>query len=659
MSQNDREHSLESALARIAELETQLKGITGPPGERINSAIIQQSPVGISVRDRNGNLVLCNSSWAKIWGKPQDEVFKALSTRHDALRMDDRDRYLGENQKKVWDIYENGGDLVLDAIFVESLKKWVHQRFYGIEGENGQNEFVVVLTEDVTEIKKVEQIERELQESTQKYRKLVENLPVAAYTTNAAGKCIFANSAMVQMFGEKSKNDLYRIPVSERYLNPSDRTRFMDEMFSSGRVQGYDVELVTISGKPFWGSISATATLNVRGEIQTIDGIIRDISTNKALEEEMLKNQKLESIGILAGGIAHDFNNIMAAVLGNISLAKLYATSNSRITEKLENAERASIRASDLTRQLLTFSKGGKPVRKSCDIRKVVQEAASFAATGSPTAIRFCIVEDLWPVDADESQIAQVVNNIVLNSIQATPRGGEVSILAKNVVVEAGNGLSLTPGRYIELTIKDNGTGISDEIRNRIFDPYFTTRPSGTGLGLATVYSIVKNHAGCITLGASGKQGTEFTIHLPSSGKEAGTETSIFQSFAGGNGRVLVMDDEVSVRDVITEILDQHGYSTLTAEDGLTAVEMYIKSLDEGDPFDVVITDITVPGGMGGVEAAHRILSIDPSARIIVASGYSNNTAMANFREHGFIDSITKPFRMDVLLEAVSKAVGR
>ena len=651
--------NLSSAHTRISRLENMLKNRDQSPEERINNAIIQQSPLGISVRDKHGNLVLCNRSWIEIWDKSQEEVEKALASRRDELQMDYRDNYLGENQKRVRDIYEKGGVLVLDAVYVSEVNRWVQQRFYGIQGNNGGIEYVVVLTEDVADRKKAEEIQRKLQLRNIRYAKLVENLPVAAYTTDFKGNCISANSAMVKLFEEESKESLFSVPVGERYLNPDDRRWFISTLLESGRVESYEVELVTIKGKPFWASISATATISEENQIQTIDGIIRDISSKKALEAEILKNQKLESIGILAGGIAHDFNNIMAAILGNISLAKLYSSSDERVNEKLEQAEKATIRASDLTRQLLTFSRGGKPVRRTLDVRQVIREAALFAVTGSGSTVRFELAENLRAAEADESQLGQVVNNLVLNSVQAVPTGGEIIISAENIELADNNRFTLPCGMYLRLSFSDTGPGIPESIHSRIFDPYFTTKSSGSGLGLATVYSIIKNHYGSITVEPSAGSGTVFFIHLPSSDKPVREVPPLQQPvLAMGKGRILIMDDEYSVRLVVSEMLRKHGYTVETAEEGGLAIEMYRTAFMNQKPFDVVITDITVPGGLGGVETAQKIRVINPSARIIVASGYSNNAVMANFQDYGFTDSLAKPFSMNVLLEAVARAAG-
>ena len=542
---------------------------------------------------------------------------------------------------------------------MSDLGKWILQTFYSVLTPSGVVESVVVLTEDVSEKRRVMDFESKLKKTARKYHTLVENLPVAAYTTDSAGIVISANPAMVKMFLADSKEEIYTIPVSQRYRDPDDREHFLTELREKGKVDNYEMQLIRGDGSPFWASVSANVTLNELDEIQFIDGIIRDISSVKALEAEIVKAQKLESIGILAGGIAHDFNNIMAAVLGNISLAKLYSSDNSKVQSKLEEAEKASLRASELTRQLLTFSKGGQPVRRVSSIHKILKESAAFASIGSEVKVIFDLSEDLWSVEVDEAQIGQAVNNMVINAIHAMPGGGEIKIGAANHLFDFENDLSIKPGQYLRVSILDRGSGISPDILDNIFDPYFTTKPKGSGLGLATVYSIIRNHGGRILVDSSSDKGTEFVFYLPA--VERKPEEFMQPATSGGkNGyaKILVMDDEVSVLEVVSEILEHHGYQVDTVTDGLEAVKKYRTAFDTKEAYDLLIMDITVPGGIGGVEALRQILTIDSTAKAIVASGYANNTVMANYQEFGFVDSMIKPFRLETLLEAVYRIVS-
>ncbi|MEA3266277.1 MAG: ATP-binding protein, partial [Candidatus Fermentibacteria bacterium] len=412
-------------------------------------------------------------------------------------------------------------------------------------------------------------------------------------------------------------------------------------------------------GTPFWASVSATATLDHAGEIQTIDGIIRDISTTKALEIEIRKAQRLESIGVLAGGLAHDFNNIMTAVMGNISLAKEYASGNHRVRDKLEKAEKASLRASELTGKLLTFSKGGQPVRKITDIQGLLRESGSHAATTSEVKLLYDLPKDLWVVNIDEAQIGQVVDHLVTNAIQSRPDRGVIEITARNEIIGEDNVMSLDPGHYLKISVKDSGSGIPVEIQRRIFDPFFTTKPEKSGLGLAVVYSIVKNHRGIVTVESEQGKGSLFVFYLPSSEEVVDPEenTPLFREKDLKQAKILIMDDEESVLEVVAEILQHDGYRTGTATDGAEAFRLYREALIAEDKFDILIMDITVPGGVGGVEAISMIHELDPSAVAIVASGYSNNTVMANFKDFGFVASITKPFGITTLLTSVHDAL--
>ncbi len=650
---------LDIALKRISQLEESIKEAETSQGNLIHKAIIDQSPVGISVRDRCGNLILCNARWVKIWEMTEESVSGALSRKKTELKFDEKDSYLGSDSQSVIDVYKNGGDLILDDFYFKKLKKWINQRFYSVVNLSGEVESVVVLTEDVTEKRRTMAIEEELKKATLRYQTLVKNLPVAAYTTNSRGYVTSANPAMVRMFQAESVEDIYGTPVWKRYRNPTDREFFLEQMQTRGKVDNYEMELVRGDGTPFWASVSATATLDQSGQVQAIDGIIRDISTTKALEIEIRKAQRLESIGVLAGGLAHDFNNIMTAVMGNISLAKVYASGNHRVRDKLEKAESASLRISELTGKLLTFSKGGQPARKITDIQGLLRETGSRAATSSEVKLVYDLPKDLWVVNIDEAQIGQVVNHLVTNAIQSISHRGVVEITARNEAFGEDNVLSLDPGHYLKISVKDSGPGIPAEIQSRIFDPFFTTKPKESGLGLAVVYSVVKNHGGRVTVESEQGKGSLFIFYLPASEdavKQEEETLSVLEVYSRQT-RILVMDDEESVLEVVAEILQQNGYRTGTATDGTEAVRLYREAVIAEDKFDILIMDITVPGGVGGVEAISIIHELDPSAIAIVASGYANNTVMANFKDFGFVASITKPFGIAMLLASVHDAL--
>lgn len=387
--------------------------------------------------------------------------------------------------------------------------------------------------------------------------------------------------------------------------------------------------------------------------------VFRDITDKRRLEEERQKASKLESIGVLAGAIAHDFNNMLTAIMGNISLARLYAEQNTEIHTRLGDAENAIMWAKDLTQQLLTFAKGGTPVRKSCDrLDRLVRESAEFAARGSHLRCTFKLDEAPWAVDIDEGQIRQVVHNLVINAQQATPIDGEIQIRVSNALLGDAR-VPLPPGRYVKITCMDHGIGIAPEHLAKIFDPYFTTKQKGSGLGLATAYSIVKKHDGLITVESEAGRGAAFHVYLPAADAEPRSEPAPASPPVRGQGRILVMDDEARIRDMLGRMLSHFGYELAFAKDGAEAIALYDEAKRRGAPFDVVIMDLIVPGAMGGKEAIRKLHEVDPSACAIVSSGYSNDPIMADFQGFGFCDAVAKPYRHEELRQVLHRVMSR
>jgi PAS domain S-box-containing protein len=375
--------------------------------------------------------------------------------------------------------------------------------------------------------------------------------------------------------------------------------------------------------------------------------VFRDITDQMALEAERLKASKLESLGILAGGIAHDFNNILMAVVGNLSLAGM-AVTDEKTAKRLSEAEKACVRARSLTQQLLTFSKGGAPVRRTMGIGSLFEDSSQFALRGSNVKCTTAIPTNLWLVDADEGQMNQVIHNIVLNAKQAMPDGGEVVLSAENVEIGPENrpaAFDQPDGRYIRLSIADQGIGIPEEIRRRIFDPYFTTKSKGSGLGLASSYSIVAKHDGFLALESEVGVGTTFHIYLPASENQHETVSAAApERVIRGKGRVLLMDDEEMVREVAAEMLAHLGYEVVAVGDGRDAIRTYQEAMAAGRKFDAVITDLTVPGGMGGKDAVAALRQIDPEVHAVVSSGYADDPVMAEYQRFGFRGVVAKPF---------------
>jgi nitrogen-specific signal transduction histidine kinase/CheY-like chemotaxis protein len=381
--------------------------------------------------------------------------------------------------------------------------------------------------------------------------------------------------------------------------------------------------------------------------------IFQNITEKQRLEEELTKMHKLESVGVLAGGIAHDFNNILTAIVGNLSLARAQAEPGGKVYKRVEEAEKASLRAKDLTQQLLTFSKGGEPIKTTASLNEIIKDSCDFVLRGPNVSCDFNIPKDLSLVEADEGQISQVIHNLVINADQAMPEGGTININAENVHLSSEEVQSLNEGNYVLITLEDRGTGISKKHLEKIFDPYFSTKHQGHGLGLATAYSIIKNHGGLLRAESKQGEGSVFSIFLPASMNKVASQGSDSADIHFGKGSILLMDDEKFIREIGKEILDHLGYQVATAVNGEQVLEMYASALQKNTPFDIVILDLTIPGGLGGKETIKKLIEIDPSISAIVSSGYANDPIMGNYKQYGFAGVVPKPYRIEDLSKAL------
>jgi len=483
-------------------------------------------------------------------------------------------------------------------------------------------------------------------------------------TTDEEGRIVLINKVAETLTGWTEEEAVGR-PLSEVFhvINGKTRERCEDSVeiaLKTGRMFNFSDYRILISRDETERTITNSGTFIYDRDSNIIGMVLvfRDVTEERKMEEELLRAQKLESIGVLAGGIAHDFNNILTVILGNISLAKMYANPGDGVFDRLTEAEKASMRAKDLTQQLLAFSRGGTPVLKTASIAEVLRDSVSFVLRGSNVRCEFYIPDDLWAVEVDEGQISQVINNVIINADHAMPEGGVIRVQAENVIVTTRDFLPLEHGKYVKISIQDQGVGIPKEHLQKIFDPYFTTKRKGNGLGLAISHSIIKKHGGYIAVESEVAVGTTFFIYLPASTKAIQARNEPEERFVMGDGKVLMMDDEEIIRDLACGILSNIGYRATAAADGAEAIELYKRAKELGRPFDAVIMDLTVPGGMGGREATRKLAEIDPEVKVIVSSGYSNDPIMADFREHGFSGVIAKPYKIKDLSEILHRVIG-
>jgi signal transduction histidine kinase/ActR/RegA family two-component response regulator len=378
-----------------------------------------------------------------------------------------------------------------------------------------------------------------------------------------------------------------------------------------------------------------------------------------AIERQSLRAQKLESVGFLAGGIAHDFNNALAIISNNIHLVKAITEGNESAYTKLDAAQMAAMKAANLTKQLLTFSKGGDPVMTTIAIQRTVEEAARISTSGSSVKyILKAMPDDLKPVMVDEGQINQVLNNLIINAVQASNIGGSIEIESDNCDLDEKTTMPLSPGKYIRITITDHGAGIPEGNLQRIFDPYFSTKEQGSGLGLASAYSIIKRHSGAIEVDSTPGRGSSFSVYLPASDEQYSEADERAEQEALKGMRILIMDDEMAFLESTGAALNLSGHNVSYATDGQEAITLYSEAMDRAEPFDLVLMDLIIPGGMGGTDAVARLREMDPGVRAIVASGYSNDPVLANYQDYGFRGILPKPFTMEQMQRELKKVMA-
>ncbi|HUT54216.1 MAG TPA: PAS domain S-box protein [bacterium] len=616
-------------------------------------AAIESLPFDFFIIGPDGRYVMQNSvcaeHWGDVTGKRPDDV-NATEAAKAIWRENNRRAFSGEVVTGEVEFEARTGKLHLFNIIAPIL----HQ---------GRVREILGVNIDITGRKAAED---ELAAEKERLSVTLRSIGDGVVTTDVNGAVVLMNQVAEKLTGWTQREAQGR-PLSEIFCLIDERTRERREdpvkrIIVSGAVLELEGQSV-LRARDGSERLIADSGAPIKDRDSRIIGtvlVFRDVTEKRRMEEELAKADKLESVGILAGGIAHDFNNILTSVLGNVSFARRLLPDDDKASGLLIEAEKTCVRARDLTQQLLTFSKGGAPIRTPSSIADFIRETATFALGGSATDCRFEFDPDLAPVEVDQGQISQVINNLVINADQSMPGGGRITIRAENHLVEGGGAECppLKPGPYIKITIADQGLGIPEEHLPKIFDPFFTTKHKGSGLGLAITYSIIKKHDGGITAESRPGKGAAFHVYLPASTRKPRKKAPPRERSLAGKGRVLLMDDEESIRVLVGKALREIGYEVELAREGSEVLVKYSDAIKQRRPFDAVILDLTVRGGMGGKETIVKLLELDPQARAIVTSGYSTDDVMANYKKFGFKGMLAKPFKLEQLNQAIHALIA-
>ncbi|MDD5658094.1 MAG: ATP-binding protein [Elusimicrobia bacterium] len=490
------------------------------------------------------------------------------------------------------------------------------------------------------------------------YQTLFARAPDGIMIMSLDGASLIVNDSFARMHGYAGPQEMARLRLSD--LDTPESARLAPERLrrlAAGETLSFEVEHFRKDGSRFPLNVTCNV-INIDGRPYFL-GFHRDVADTRRREAALANMQKLDSLGTLAGGIAHDFNNLLAAILGNLSLLEDERKGGGKTVEYVREAQEACKTATGLSRQLLTFAKGGKPAVKVLDLRPLLRQASVFAARGSSARCVFALGDAPLAVSADPEQVAQVIQSVVLNAAQAMPDGGNIAVRAELVAVGADELPPLPAGRYVRVRVADQGPGIPPEDLPRLFELYFTTKPKGRGLGLPICHSIMARHGGDIAADPRPGPGAAIILHFPAADAAAiPSETRRPESGPGG-GRILIMEDAAPLGRILKRMLERLGYRAEVVADGRAALDAYREAKSADDPFAAVIMDLTIPGGMGGKETMIRLRTFDPQAKAIVASGYSNDPIMSEYAAHGFSGALAKPFRIEELSEALRGIFGR
>ncbi|TAL35346.1 MAG: PAS domain S-box protein [Spirochaetes bacterium] len=620
-------------------------------------SVFREMPVSIGITEAsNGKFVMVNEEFLRVSGYAREEVIGRTTA--------DLGLYFGQSDREsIRGIALSGRE---DHVVEVRLKGRDGRSMTGLMTATsivlGGRTCILAVVQDISERRKAQEA---LAGEKERLMVTLRSIGDGVITTDTEGRVTLMNRVAEELTAWPIEEALDR-PLGEvfRLRDRGNREEFpspVETVIRTGGITGREADALLVS-KTGREMIIANSGAPIRDRESNIIGVVlvfRDITERERIEEGLRNAQKLESIGMLAGGIAHDFNNLLTGIFGYLELARDSLASAEEAAGYLASALSVFNRARDLTQQLLTFSKDIKPIRTPSSIGTLVRKSVGFALSGSKINARFTISEKLWGCAVDESQVGQVIDNIVINAQQAMPEGGTITVSADNVALPRGGRIPLPPGRYVRIVIGDQGIGIPRDLLSKIFDPFFTTKQKGSGLGLATSYSIIRKHDGHIEASSEPGKGSSFSIYLPAIAEDAGVQRSQGLDDYRGTGRVLLMDDEGFIKDVAGRMLKHLGYSVETAQEGSVAVKLFREALERGEPFDAVILDLTVPGGMGGVETIKNIREIHPGARAIASSGYSVDPVMAHPDDYGFSGTLIKPFKIEELGKALKEMLAK
>lgn len=607
--------------------------------------------IPLSITSVDYNLLMANEEYYKVWPpqKGGNGPVKCYESRPGAYCHTPKcplTQIVGGKEEVIFETTKDNGSGKRDEFIITA------RPYRDADGK------LIGIVESFQDISDRKLAEAALQQSEERYRGLVDNLEIGVSLLSPDMEILAVNNQMKKWFPHIEINEK---PICYKVFNKPPQKEICSycpvvKTIKDG-VSHETIKEAEVDGDTRYYRITSSPIKNAQGLVTGVIEMIEDITNRHKLEEELRQAKKIESIGVLAGGIAHDFNNLLTGILGNISIAKMKVAPEGGAGDALQKAENATVRATDLTQQLLTFSKGGSPITKPTSIVEIVSESVQFNLRGANVSCNFHWPENPWPVEVDEGQISQVVQNLVTNAIQAMPDGGMLDVRLDDVIITDQN--TVPPaGTYVLLSIKDQGSGIPKSIQDKIFDPFYTTKKEGSGLGLAICYSIIKKHNGFITLESEEGVGSCFHIYFPATEQPLAEREESSEILSFGQGRILIMDDDSLVGSVAVEMLRMLGYEAELTNDGKEAIAAFQKAEAEGKPYGVVILDLTIPGGMGGKETMAQLREIAPDVKGIVSSGYSNDPVMAEYEKYGFSGVVTKPYRVESLSQAISELIG-